>query len=71
MKHKPKRPPNSDRFGEDGRRRYSAHDAANSTKAAEAAKSAFIEADIHVRWLIALICSLKVRHGLRGFSFRR
>ncbi|ANT51756.1 hypothetical protein [Mesorhizobium amorphae] len=32
--------PNSDRFGEDGRRLYSAHDAAKTTKATKAAKFA-------------------------------
>jgi hypothetical protein len=36
--------PNSDRFGEGGRRVYSAFDAAKATAAAEAAKFAFVEA---------------------------
>jgi hypothetical protein len=42
---KPKKAyPNNDRFAEDGRRLYSANDAAKATMAAEAAKSAFIKA---------------------------
>jgi len=46
MKQKAKRSPNSDRFGDDGRRLHSAYDAAKAAKAADAAKSAFIEAAI-------------------------
>ena len=38
--------PNSGRFAGDGRRLYSAYEAGKTTKAAEAAKSAFIEAAI-------------------------
>lgn len=40
--------PKSDRFAEDGRRRSSAYDAAKLTKAADAAKSAFINAVLKV-----------------------
>jgi hypothetical protein len=43
MKQSKKAYPNSDRFAEDGRRLYSAHDVAKLTKAADAAKSAFID----------------------------
>lgn len=47
MMQKPKRSnktyPNSDRFGDDGQRLYTAFDAAKATAAAEAAKFAFMK----------------------------